>query len=144
MEIGAQTNAEVKSQIEVILRALIDAWNSHDMTQYAAQFADNADFVNVLGMHWRGRDAIEAQHAAIHRTIFRNSTLQMEEYSVRPLGPGIMLAHVKWEMKGHESPPGVPFAPVRHGMITAVFVEQDGRWLITALHNTDVMQVPAL
>jgi hypothetical protein len=31
----------------------------------AAQFTENADFVNVVGMHVRGRPAIEAQHVAI-------------------------------------------------------------------------------
>ena len=142
MEIGAQTSAEAKSQVEAVVKALIESWNAHDMTVYGAQFADDADFVNVLGMHWRGRSEIERLHAELHRTIFRNSSLRLEDYSVRPLGPGILLAHVKWEMRGHESPPGAPFAEIRHGMITAVFVEKEERWLISALQNTEIVPVP--
>lgn len=144
MEIGAQTSAEVKTQVEAVLKTLIEAWNSHDMTLYAAQFAEDADFVNVLGMHWHGREAIQAQHATVHSTIFRNSSLRLEDYSLRPLGPGIVLVHVKWEMRGHDSPPGVPFADVRHGLITGVFVEQEGRWLISAFHNTDIVPMPGM
>lgn len=144
METGAQTNAEIKSQIDVVLKSLTDAWNNHDMTRYAAQFADDADFVNVFGMHWHGRDAIEAQHVAIHRSIFRNSSVRVEQSSIRPLAPGVMLAHLNWEMRGHEIPPGAPFSEIRHGLMTAVFVEQQGQWLIAALHNSDVVEVPPL
>lgn len=133
-----------KLQIEGIVKALIDTWNQHDMAKYAAQFAEDADFVNVLGMHFQGRNAIESQHVLIHRTIFRNSRLRLVDYSIRPLRPGVVLAHIKWEMTGHERPPGASFAEVRQGLITGVFVEQDDRWLIAAFQNTDIVPVPAL
>jgi hypothetical protein len=44
-------------------------------------------------------------------------------------------------MTGHETPPGVPFAEVRHGMITSVFVEREERWVIGALQNTEIVPV---
>ncbi len=112
------------------------------MAAYASQFTEDADFVNVIGMHWRGRGEIEARHVDVHRTIFRNSTLRTLDYSLRLLSPGVVLAHINWEMSGHENPPGANFAPgVRHGVITGVFVEQEGRWLIAAFHNTDVVPI---
>ena len=67
------------SEIEKVLAALPESWNRHDMVAYASYFTDNADFINILGMHWRGRAAIEAQHINIHKTIFRNSQLQALE-----------------------------------------------------------------
>lgn len=139
---SAQLAPEVQAEIFSIVKALTDSWNSHDMKTYAAQFADNADFVNVLGMHSRGRAEIEARHVEIHRTIFRNSSISVQGCSIKPLAPTVVLAHIDWEMTGHEIPPGAPFAKVRHGVITAVFVEQDGRWLIEAFQNTDVVPVP--
>ena len=109
--IGAdiQDPQEVKGQIASIVQTLADSWNSHDMDLYAAQFADDADFVNVLGMHWHGRPEIAARHAEVHRTIFRNSKLRVLDHSVRPLAPDIVLALITWEMTGHETPPGVLF-----------------------------------
>ena len=112
------------------------------MIKFAAQFTEDADFVNVLGMHWRGRVKIEARHADLHRTIFRNSHLRMLGSSSRPLAPSVILAHMQWEMSGHEASPGVPFADVRRGALTAVFVERNGRWVIAALHNTDSVPAP--
>jgi uncharacterized protein (TIGR02246 family) len=139
----AQDFQNAKVQIESVINALAESWNRHDMTLFGAQFADDADFVNVLGMHWHGRPLIEEQHAAVHRTIFRNSMLKILEHSVRPLTPDVVLAHIQWEMTGHESPPGVPFEKVRHGVMTGVFVEREERWVIGAMQNTEVVPVPA-
>ena len=140
----AQDLQNAKVQIESVVNALAESWNSHDMMLFAAQFADDADFVNVLGMHWHGRPAIEEKHAELHRTVFRNSTLKISEYSVRPLTGDVVLAHIQWEMSGHETPADVAFEKVRHGMITAVFVEREERWVIGAFQNTEVAPVPAL
>ena len=142
MSAAAQPTADVKSQIANVIATLSDSWNRHDMATYAAQFTEDADFINVLGMHWHGRPEIEARHADVHRSIFRNSTLRVLDYSLRPLNPGIVLAHIQWEMTGHDSPPGAHFVEVRHGVITGVFVEQAGRWLIVAFQNTDIIPLP--
>ncbi len=142
MSTSVQLTVDGKSQIEKVLTALTESWNRHDMAAFGALFAEDADFVNVLGMHWHGRPEIEARHADVHRTIFRHSKLRTLEHSLRPLGPGVVLAHVRWEMTGHESLPGIPFAEVRQGMITGVLVEQEGRWRIAAFHNTDIVPLP--
>jgi len=54
--------------IETVVSAVVDAWNRHGMKAYAAQFTEDADFVNVVGMHFRGRPQIEAVHIDLHRT----------------------------------------------------------------------------
>ncbi len=138
---SAQIAMDAQFQIFSIVKALSDSWNSHDAANYAAQFAEDADFVNVVGMHWRGRAEIEARHVDVFRTIFRNSRLQILSSTLRLLGPGVVLAHIHWEMTGHEAPAGVSFAQLRHGVITGVFVEQNGRWLISAFQNTDIVPI---
>ena len=141
MAASAQVPTQAQTEISAIVNALIDSWNSHDMSAYAEQFADDADFVNVLGMHWHGRTLIEERHVEIHKTIFRNSRLRLLNSTLRPLAPGVVLGHIEWEMTGHDQIPGVPFVPVRKGVITAVFVDKDGRWAIAALQNADCVAV---
>lgn len=133
-----------KAQIDNVINAIVESWNTHDMKLHAAQFTDDADFVNVLGMYWKGRAEIEQHHAAIHSTIFRNSKLRILEHSVRELSDTVALAHVRWEMTGHDAIPGVNFTEVRRGIGTVVLVEQGGQWLISAFQNTDIVPVPAL
>jgi uncharacterized protein (TIGR02246 family) len=139
-------SSEAKSKVEAVLAALQDSWNRHDMVTFAAQFTQDADFVNVLGMHLGGRPAIEAQHIAIHKTVFRNSQLRTLGQSVRLLGPQVAVAHLDWEMTGHESPAveGWKLPAVRKGVLTAVLVAESDNWRITALHNTDTVPVPGM
>jgi uncharacterized protein (TIGR02246 family) len=89
--------ADTVSKIEAVIAALSESWNCHDMVAYASHFTENADFINILGMHWRGRPAIEAQHIAIHETIFRNSQLQELNHTIRFLTPEVAVAHPKMQ-----------------------------------------------
>jgi hypothetical protein len=54
-------------------------------------------------MQRQGRQEIEAKHAVAHRTIFRNSNLQIVEQAVPFLSPSIALAHTWTQLKGAES-----------------------------------------
>jgi uncharacterized protein (TIGR02246 family) len=42
------------------------AWNEHDMAALGRLFHDDADFVNVVGTHMRGRQSIERHHGVAH------------------------------------------------------------------------------
>jgi uncharacterized protein (TIGR02246 family) len=139
---SAAQSVDATASVKAVVSALAESWNRHDMTAYAAAFSENADFVNVIGMHWRGRQEIGVKHAEVHRTIFRNSTLQIVEQSVRFLSPGIAVAHASWQMKGAEGLPGWNVPETRRGIMTCILVKEADRWLITAAHNTDIVPVP--
>jgi uncharacterized protein (TIGR02246 family) len=132
---------DAESKIGAVLAALQDGWNRHDMAAFAAQFSQDADFVNVVGMHLRGRPAIEAQHVAIHQTVFRRSQLRTVGQSVRLLTPQVALAHVSREMTGHDMShvKNWSLPEVRKGVLTAVLVSEGDTWRIAALHNTDTV-----
>ena len=42
-----------------------EAWNTHDMKLLATLFREDAEFINVVGMHWRGRVAIVKAHRVL-------------------------------------------------------------------------------
>ena len=94
----------------------------------------------------RGRAAIEAQHIAIHKTVFRNSQLEALQQTVRFLTPEVAVAHVNWQMTGHDTSQTKEWQPgaARKGVLTAVLVPEGDTWRISALHNTDSVSVPAL
>ncbi len=43
-------------------RAFADAWAARDAAALAALFAPDPDFVNITGIWWQDRDAIEKAH----------------------------------------------------------------------------------
>jgi uncharacterized protein (TIGR02246 family) len=130
------------TKIEGFVHAVIDAWNRHDMRAYAACFTQDADFVNVVGMHWRGRPEIEACHIRLHETVFRDTSLRTLEWTVRFLGPEVGLVHISWEMTGAVGTENWQVPKVRHGVMTLVLVpaaEAEFGWLATSAHNTEVV-----
>jgi uncharacterized protein (TIGR02246 family) len=133
------TMTATASGIETVVTAVVGAWNRHDMKAYSALFTEDADFVNVVGMHFRGRPQIEAVHLDLHRTIFRNSNLRAVSTTVRSLNDQVALAHVAWEMTGAEGLPGWNVPELRKGMMSLVLVRTGDRWLITAAQNTDAV-----
>lgn len=51
-----------------VVSRFIKAWNSHDMKAFANLFTEDADFVNVIGLWWKGRGDIQKQHELLHAT----------------------------------------------------------------------------
>jgi uncharacterized protein (TIGR02246 family) len=118
------------------------AWNGHDMSRFAACFAEDADFVNVRGWWWHGRGEIEQKHALFHETIFSESTMALELASVRELAPGVVVAHVSWRMIGHEVGGPEQTPEPRMGIWSWVIRDRDGVVEIVTSHNTDTLPVP--
>jgi uncharacterized protein (TIGR02246 family) len=110
-----------------------DTWNRHDMEEFALMFHDDASFVNVVGMHMRGRDEIQRAHAGIHAGPYRNSHLVVELQDARALAPNVVLAHFSTQLSGDERAPGV----IRSSYITMLIEggKSDG-WKVAAAQNT--------
>lgn len=130
--------AEDEAAVRSIVRGFEEAWNRHDMDALARLFADDADFVNVIGARWIGRPAIKEAHQATHTTIFKNSRLRIGETSVRFLKPDVAVSRSVWDLEGHTSPAGEP-QPARKGIFTNVLQKKDGGWQIVVAQNTDIV-----
>jgi uncharacterized protein (TIGR02246 family) len=119
------------------------AWNSHDMAAFAALFSADADFVNVAGWWWQGRDEIEAMHARLHQTIFAASQMEMRLAGSTRIGDDVFVVHVRWRMSGQGAGGAREASGPREGIWTWVVVGSGGRPQIVASHNSDTLPVPA-
>ena len=61
---GIVSSPDAAAGVKMVVSSLAESWNRHDMTAFAGAFSEDADFVNVVGMHWQGRQEIEAKHKA--------------------------------------------------------------------------------
>jgi uncharacterized protein (TIGR02246 family) len=123
--------------IEDLAAKLVEAWNRRDARALAAIFAEDADFTNVFGMLAEGRAAIEALHAPLFRTIFKDSRLSVTETRVRLIRPDVASVDVKWTMTGARDPHGNPW-PEREGLLSWIATRHGGGWLIDVSHNMDL------
>lgn len=133
----------VKAAIAQTLERFVDAWNKHDAHAFAMTFTEDADFTNVQGVHARGRANVEAFHAPIFASTFKDSHQTANIRSIRMLSPDIASVDVDWEMTGAKNHDGTP-RPNRRGLLDWIMARQpDGTWLIEIMHNTDLTDHPA-
>jgi uncharacterized protein (TIGR02246 family) len=128
--------------VAALVSEVEQAWNAHDMRRFAACFAEDADFVNVMGWWWKGRDEIEREHARVHETIFRDSTMKLECEAIKDVGAGVVVAHVTWRMVGHEVGGPEQTSEPRVGVWSWVIHGRDRRLQIVSSHNTDTREIP--
>lgn len=86
------------------------------MRAFSQLFAANAHFVNVTGSWWKGREAIEKNHAYLHGTIasvdtatvtaparnygiFGTTTITFHFMDVRMLAQAVATARVPWSIR---------------------------------------------
>lgn len=113
-----------------------EAWNRHDMSMMATLLTDDADWVSVMGAHWKGRAEIERIHAELHRQQLRSTVWHTREVQARLLQPALVLAHIRWTIEGDADAGATPRQP-RNGVFTWILAEQSGRWLIRAAQGTN-------
>lgn len=113
------------------------AWNAGDADALAALFADDAEFVNVVGLWWHDRASIREAHAYGFSTIFTGSVITMSSQRVRWVGTDAATVHCRWRIVGQVAPPG-EVAEGREGIFTFVLERRGDVWITVAAQNTDI------
>ncbi|MEO0999646.1 MAG: SgcJ/EcaC family oxidoreductase [Pseudomonadota bacterium] len=122
---------------EALPAAFAEAWMARDAAALAALFAEDADFVNVTGLWWHDRAAIERAHAYGLSTFFRASTLRVGAVRTRPLGPDHAVVTCRMTLTGQIAPGGGPAGP-RQTVFTFVAQRTPAGWQAVAGRNTDI------
>lgn len=112
------------------------AWNSHDADALTALFVEDADFINVVGMWFRGHGQIRFNHAYGFAHMFGASSMRFAKTKVRELGPDAAIIVAAWELTGQVDPDGTPSGP-RTGVLTFVVTRTEAGWRAVSAQNTD-------
>ncbi len=126
---------------QVMMERQVAGWNLMDAELWAADFADDSEFVNIIAMHFKDRAENVQRHAHLYETIFKGSTLGAEVLRVRRLTDDVALVHTRFSLRGHSAnPPGI--GNTKPGMlkthISFVLQRIDGDWRIVMAQNTAV------
>jgi uncharacterized protein (TIGR02246 family) len=112
------------------------AWNTADSAGFAALFADDADFIHILGGYYTGRAAIEAGHRMIFGTIYKGSTVRYSVEKIRFLRPDLAVIFLRQFLQLFEE--GAPKELEARPTIVAEHL--DGKWRIVLLQNTRITE----
>ena len=125
-------NSDGERIVSELVGELEEAWNAADGAGFARSFAEDADFVNIRGEHFRTREVIAKGHQSIFNTIYAGSVVHYQVAGVRAIAPEVLLAHVRATLKA----PTGPLAGEHSSLFTLVLVQDQDAWCIAAFHNT--------
>lgn len=127
------------AKIQAALDGMGAAWNTHDMKAFVSYMTDDVEWVNVVGMWWKGKDQVYRAHEAFHRTIFKTRSIHAaESVNLRQVAPDAIIVTTLTPADGFTTPSGHVEPPAKN-ILTLVFVKRGDRWLITEGHNTTVV-----
>jgi uncharacterized protein (TIGR02246 family) len=141
--------------VREVVNGFAETWNRHDMNAFGALFTPDADFVNVVGTHWKGLESIQLNTAFLHGAIladsagvtlpktaygiFKTSNITHKQVDVRFLRKDIAVVHVQNEMQGDART-----QDTRRTLLLMILTKEDGRWLVAVAQNTEINRPPAL
>lgn len=124
--------AQEKEAIRQLVRNYENAWNRHDPRGLAANYDENATWVNWFGAMYIGRKDIQDHYESTHSTYFKNTqyyTRAVED--ILFIKPDVAIAHVRTGLTGDSRYPGQTFEFRRMIVLT----KNKGVWLIFAGQN---------
>jgi uncharacterized protein (TIGR02246 family) len=122
-----------------IPEAFVEAWNRRDAHALAALFDEDAEFVNVVGLWWHDRAAIERAHAYGLERIFPDSTLRLLRTTVKRLRDDVAVVHARMRLTGQAPIDGIDAPQARTTIFSFVVHRRGSGWSCASAHNTDVV-----
>ena len=139
----AQNRTKDEAAINKQVDAMIYSWNNHNYDDMKNYTTENTDWVNVVGMWWKGRKESQYAHQVYHNTIFKTSVGEKKSVVIRFITKDVAIVHVEWQFYGGAPlPDGTPPKTKDNpnvDLAALVFVKQNGKWLLEAGENVHIV-----
>ena len=138
----AQDRARDEAAINKQIDAMVASWNNHNYDNMKDYATDDTDWVNVVGMWWKGRKQSQYAHQEYHKTFLKTSVCEKRTVTIRFVTKDVAVVHLAWHFYDSDPnakplPDGKPAHP-NDDLATLVYVKQNGKWLMTAGENVHV------
>jgi uncharacterized protein (TIGR02246 family) len=115
------------------------AWNAADGQSFAEAFAEDADFIHILGGYYTGRAAIEAGHRMIFGTIYRGSTVRYSVEKIRFVRPDVAIVYLRQYLQFQDG----GSASDLEARPTIIAEKREGKWQFAHMQNTRITETGA-
>lgn len=122
--------------IHQIIEHFPNAWNNDKGRGFADNYAEDADFVNIYGMVFAGKQEIEIRHIKILETFLKDSIFETVDFKLREAAPGLVIAHVYWKVSHIQKPGAHSADETMKGVFTHTLLKNQDKWEIIATQNT--------
>ena len=101
-------------------------------------FTDDAEWISVVGMHWRGKLDIVKAHEVYHRLLFPKTDIKFNNIAVRSIAPNVAVAVIDEDFDASRLPEGGT-RPASKDILSFVLVKRNGKRKVVHGHNTIVL-----
>lgn len=136
-------SAEETEAIQKVIDGIGDAWNRNDMPAYASFLTEDCGWINIVGMHWRGKPAVMKAHEAYHATMFKGVQQHVLESEITEIAPGVAHVVLTIKMDDFTTPDGRLEQNMHDRMSWVLLRQPNAIWLIRAAHNTTINPLAA-
>lgn len=112
-----------------------NAWNQNHGKGSSDHYAQDADFVNIFGMVFSGKNEIEERHIQVHKGFLKDTIFTTTDLKIREVQPDLVMVQAYWNVDGVKKPESQEKGSMR-GVFTHVFIKRNGQWEITSTQNT--------
>lgn len=114
-------SATDQTAVQAWLENCAASWATGDAERMFRMASDDIEWVNIVGMHWRGKQQVVAVHDLYLNTMFKGVPMALKSIeSVRSVSPEVVIAVVRWSI-GSFSPPDGSVVPAADDRMTLVF-----------------------
>jgi uncharacterized protein (TIGR02246 family) len=127
-------------EIQAALDGMEAAWNRHDMKTFVDYMTDDVEWVNVVGMWWKGKEQVFKAHDTLHKGMFKDRGVHKpNSVAMRTVAPGVVIVTSVIPADAYTTPGG-RVEPANRNVLTETFVQREGRWLVVEGHNTVIVE----
>jgi uncharacterized protein (TIGR02246 family) len=130
------------AELTATLDRFTDGWKARDFKLFSSAFTEDAEWINIVGMHWVGREQVVQAHARLLATRYKGVNIRTVEHEETEIAPGVALMTWKSLVDDFTTPDGKE----TKGMLTLatlVMVQRNGHWLIRSGENVTIDPIAA-
>ena len=128
--------------IQAQVTQMVSDWNTHEFKNMDSYMTDDVEWVNIVGMWWKGRAEVKAAHQGNFGAFFKGVPFTQKSLKTRFLTKDMAVATLISSVGEFFPPDGIDHGnnkmPASDDILTLVFVKQNGKWLIASGQNTVV------
>lgn len=137
--VGSQND---KKLIDSQVNRMVSDWNTHAFDNMALYVTKDVDWVNIVGMWWKGEADVKKAHQITFDHFFNGVPFTRTGLNIRFLTNDVAIAHLNCHVGSLFPPDGIDHGnnrtPETDDLLILVYVKKNGTWLLSAGQNTVV------
>ena len=134
--------AEDKQGIATTIDHFVEGWKLRDMEEFGSALTDDCDWVNIVGMHWHGKQQVVSAHKRLLETRYKGVNIHDQGHDETEIAPGVAIVIWRSQVDDFTTPEGQRVTAMRT-MGTLVMVKVNGKWLIRSGQNSTIDEMAA-